>query len=66
MSSESVPLLLKEKISLFENLVQICTEIVNEQYDMDNLNDQKKEIIIKWFLDKLIKEHSRMLSYLFF
>lgn len=30
---------------------------------MDNLNDQKKEIIIKWFLDKLIKEHSRMLSY---
>lgn len=63
MSSESVPLLLKEKISLFENLVQICTEIVNEQYDMDNLNDQKKEIIIKWFLDKLIKEHSRMLSY---
>ena len=63
MSSESVPLLLKEKISLFENLVQICTETVNEQYDMDNLNDQKKEIIIKWFLDKLIKEHSRMLSY---
>ena len=63
MSSESVPLLLKEKIYLFENLVQICTEIVNEQYDMDNLNDQKKEIIIKWFLDKLIKEHSRMLSY---
>lgn len=63
MSSESVPLLLKEKISLFENLVQICTEIVNEQYDMDNLNDQKKEIVIKWFLDKLIKEHSRMLSY---
>ena len=63
MSSESVPLLLKEKISLFENLVQICTEIVNEQYDMDNLNDQKKEIIIKWFLDRLIKEHSRMLSY---
>lgn len=63
MSSESVPLLLKEKISLFENLVQICTEIVNEQYDMDSLNDQKKEIIIKWFLDKLIKEHSRMLSY---
>ena len=63
MSSESVPLLLKEKISLFENLVQICTEIVNEQYDIDNLNDQKKEIIIKWFLDKLIKEHSRMLSY---
>ena len=54
-SSESVPLLSKEKISIFENLVQICTELVNEQYNLKNLNDQKKKITINWFLDKLKK-----------
>lgn len=63
MSSESAPLLPKEKNYLFKRLIKISTEIVNEQIDIEKINDQKKEMIIKWFIDRLIKEHLKMLGY---
>lgn len=63
MSSESAPLLPKEKNYLFKRLIEISTEIVNEQIDIEKINDQKKEMIIKWFIDRLIKEHLKMLGY---
>ena len=55
MSSESAPLLPKEKNYLFKRLIEISTEIVNEQIDIEKINDQRKEMIIKWFTDRLIK-----------
>lgn len=63
MSSESAPLLPKEKNYLFKRLIEISTEIVNEQIYIEKINDQKKEMIIKWFIDRLIKEHLKMLGY---
>lgn len=63
MSSESAPLLPKEKNYLFKRLIEISTEIVNEQIDIEKINDQRKEMIIKWFTDRLIKEHLKMLDY---
>lgn len=63
MSSESAPLLPKEKNYLFKRLIEISTEIVNERIDIEKINDQKKEMIIKWFIDRLIKEHLKMLGY---
>lgn len=63
MSSESAPLLPKEKNYLFKRLIEISPEIVNEQIDIEKINDQKKEMIIKWFIDRLIKEHLKMLGY---
>ena len=63
MSSESAPLLPKEKNYLFKRLIEISTEIVNEQIDIEKINDQKKEMITKWFIDRLIKEHLKMLGY---
>lgn len=63
MASKTIPLLPKAKKSLFETLVEISTEIVNEQVDIEKINDQKKETIIKWYADKLIKEDFKMLDY---
>lgn len=64
MISETTLLLPTAKNSVFETLVEISTEIVNEQIDINKINDQKKkEIIIKWYTDKLIKEHFKMLNY---
>ena len=63
MSSESAPLLPKEKNYLFKRLIEISTEIVNEQIDIEKINKKKKEMIIKWFIDRLIKEHLKMLGY---
>lgn len=64
MASENIPLLQKfKKDSLFETLVELSTEIVNEKINGENFNKRKKEMIIKWFTDKLIKEHLKMINY---
>ena len=64
MASENIPLLQKfKKDSLFETLVGLSTEIVNEKINGENFNERKKEMIIKWFTDKLIKEHLKMMNY---
>lgn len=64
MASENIPLLQKfKKDSLFETLVELSTEIVNEKINGENFNERKKEMIIKWFTDKLIKEHLKMMNY---
>ena len=64
MASENIPLLQKfKKDSLFETLVELSTEIVNEKINGENFNKRKKEMIIKWFTDKLIKEHLKMMNY---
>ena len=64
MASENIPLLQKfKKDSLFETLVELSTEIVNEKINEENFNERKKEMIIKWFTDKLIKEHLKMMNY---
>ena len=42
MISETTPLLPTAKNSVFETLVEISTEIVNEQIDINKINDQKK------------------------
>lgn len=64
MASENIPLLQKfKKDSLFETLVELSTEIVNEKINGENFNERKKEMIITWFTDKLIKEHLKMMNY---
>ena len=64
MASENILLLQKfKKDSLFETLVELSTEIVNEKINGENFNERKKEMIIKWFTDKLIKEHLKMMNY---
>ena len=66
MASENSPLLPRTKNFLFETLIQVSTEIVNEKIDKEfkeNFNERTKEMIIKYFTDKLIKEHTKMLDY---
>ena len=59
MSSETLPLLPKEKFSIFEDLLEICTDLVFENYQIENFTDKKKAIIISYFLDKVIKEQKK-------
>ena len=59
MSSETLPLLPKDKFNIFEDLLEICTDLVFENYQIENFTDKKKAIIISYFLDKLIKEQKK-------
>ena len=63
MSSETSPLLPKEKFNVFQDLLEICTDLVFENYQTENFTDKKKAIIISYFLDKLIKEQKKMVNY---
>lgn len=63
MRSETTPLLQQEKNTLFDNLLEICTAVVFDQYDIEKFSDKKKATIINYFLDKIIKRHSKMLKY---
>ena len=62
MISETTQLLPQKKY-IFETLVEISTKIVEEQIIKEQIDSQKKEIIIKWYTDKLIKEHFKLLDY---
>ena len=62
MISETTQLLPQKK-SIFETLVEISTKIVEEQIIKEQIDSQEKEIIIKWYTDKLIKEHFKLLDY---
>lgn len=63
MSSESSPLIPKEKNVIFETLSEISRDIANEQINFDKISDLKKEIVIRWYMDKLVKENFKMLNY---
>ena len=63
MSSETSPLLPKEQFNVFQDLSEICTDLVFENYQTENFTDKKKAIIISYFLDKLIKEQKKMVNY---
>ena len=47
MSSESSPLIPKEKNVIFETLSEISRDIANEQINFDKISDLKKEIVIR-------------------
>ena len=66
MSSETAPLLPKEKLNIFENLLKICTDLVFENYQIEKFSNRKKAIIISHFLDKLIKERKKVINYQWF
>ena len=63
MPSESSPLIPKEKNVIFETLSEISRDIANEQINFDKISDLKKEIVIRWYMDKLVKENLKMLNY---
>lgn len=63
MSSERSPLIPKEKNVIFETLSEISRDIANEQINFDKISDLKKEIVIRWYMDKLVKENLKMLNY---
>ena len=48
------------KDSLFEILIERAKEFVNEEFKDEQFDNNKKELFIKYFSDKLIKEHMKM------
>ena len=49
MSSETLPLLPKEKFSIFEDLLEICTDLVFENYQIENFTDKKRLLLLAIF-----------------
>ena len=45
MSSETSPLLPKEQFNVFQDLLEICTDLVFENYQTENFTEKKKLLL---------------------
>ena len=48
MSSETLPLLPKDKFNIFEDLLEICTDLVS-YYQIENFTDKKRLLLLAIF-----------------